>query len=79
MAGWGEHSEMAQQGELLPSSSVMAASADPLHDLNEARREAHKLALRAVVFLYDVMENTEEDTDRRIMAAAEILAFAKVP
>jgi hypothetical protein len=74
---FGDHSDfMPEQGELIPKE---AASLDPLHDLNEARREAQKLALRAVCFLYDVIENTEEDTDRRIMAAAELLAFAKVP
>jgi hypothetical protein len=65
----------AAQGELLPSADDGA----PLAALNHARFAAHHYASDAVQFLYATMKDAEEDTDRRIMAAAELLAFAKVP
>jgi len=64
---------MAEQGELPTLERT------PMDALNEARFHAYRIALEAVEFLHTTMNDAEEDTDRRIMAAAEILNFIKVP
>jgi len=64
---------MAEQGDL------PTLEHSPMELLNAARFQAYRYAGDAVVFLYAVMNDEDEDTDRRILAADAILNFARVP
>jgi hypothetical protein len=69
---------LSEQGELLPKTREQV-DRDHFLELARSRAEAALVCTDCVKYLFKVVTDVEEDTDRRIMAAAEILAFAKVP